>query len=96
MTAHTSIADMPNLIDCSSSDKDDYFTHQYESEFDSVDGDVNDNRKMPAQLARNENENLVKIGNDSGNLNSDDDVCSLLIQGAIEHNLTQSLQEDDC
>eukprot|EP00957_Ditylum_brightwellii_P004605 350268-Ditylum_brightwellii.AAC.1 len=88
MTAHTSIANMNNLIDHSSFDKDDYFTHQYESDFDSVDGDGLDNRKMTAQPPRNENENLVKIKNGGGNLNSDDDDHSFLIQETIEHNLT--------
>eukprot|EP00957_Ditylum_brightwellii_P000237 18449-Ditylum_brightwellii.AAC.1 len=50
---------------------------------------------MPTQSPRNENENSVKIGNGSGKLNGDNDSCSFIIQDAIEHNLAQSLQEED-
>eukprot|EP00957_Ditylum_brightwellii_P022531 1700143-Ditylum_brightwellii.AAC.1 len=97
MTAHVAITNMPDLIDGISSDKDDYFTHQQESNFDSIDGDDLDNRKMLTQPPRNENENenLIKIGNGSSDLKSDDDNRSFLIQDAIEHSLVQSLQEDD-
>eukprot|EP00957_Ditylum_brightwellii_P031620 2398386-Ditylum_brightwellii.AAC.1 len=50
---------------------------------------------MLAQLARTENENLLRIRNGGGNLDSGNDDCSFLIQAAIEHNMAQSLQEDD-
>eukprot|EP00957_Ditylum_brightwellii_P132484 10103099-Ditylum_brightwellii.AAC.1 len=50
---------------------------------------------MPAHLARNENENSLGSGNGSSNLDSDNDNRSFLIQDAIEHNIAQSLQEDD-
>eukprot|EP00957_Ditylum_brightwellii_P101067 7702887-Ditylum_brightwellii.AAC.1 len=86
---------MPDLIDHSSSDKDDYYTHQYESDFDSIDGDDLDNRKLPEQPPRNENENSVKIGNGDIDLNSDNDDHSFLIQDAIKQNLAQPLQEDE-
>eukprot|EP00957_Ditylum_brightwellii_P016329 1227558-Ditylum_brightwellii.AAC.1 len=87
MTAHATAANMPVLIDHSSSDKDDYFTHQYESDVDSIDGDDLDNRKMSAQLPRNENENWVKIGSGGGNLNGDNGNCSFFTQDTIEDNL---------
>eukprot|EP00957_Ditylum_brightwellii_P119174 9090773-Ditylum_brightwellii.AAC.1 len=50
---------------------------------------------MPAQPARNENKNSVKIGNGGGDLDSDNDGRYFLIQDAIEHNMAQILQEDD-
>eukprot|EP00957_Ditylum_brightwellii_P077804 5912619-Ditylum_brightwellii.AAC.1 len=71
MTVHAYIANMPNLIDCSSSDKDDYFTHLFEANSD--DGDAHDDRKSLAKPPRNENENLVEIGNGGSNLNGDNE-----------------------
>eukprot|EP00957_Ditylum_brightwellii_P184714 14068710-Ditylum_brightwellii.AAC.1 len=49
---------------------------------------------MSAQSARNENENVLGIGNGGSNLDSDKDNSSFLIQGTIDHNMAQSLQED--
>eukprot|EP00957_Ditylum_brightwellii_P091289 6951348-Ditylum_brightwellii.AAC.1 len=50
---------------------------------------------MLTQLARNENENMLEIGNGGGDLDGDNEDCPFLIQGAIEHNTAQSLQKDD-
>eukprot|EP00957_Ditylum_brightwellii_P016484 1238776-Ditylum_brightwellii.AAC.1 len=85
---------MPGFIEYSPSDKEDHITHQYGSDFDSIDGDGLDNRKIPAQIPRNEIENMVTIEHGGGNLNVDDNEGSFLIQDVIEHNLVQSSWED--
>eukprot|EP00957_Ditylum_brightwellii_P197150 15020937-Ditylum_brightwellii.AAC.1 len=50
---------------------------------------------MLAQPARNEKENLIEIGNGSSNFDGDNDNSSFLIQDTIEHNMAQTLQEND-
>eukprot|EP00957_Ditylum_brightwellii_P073064 5552526-Ditylum_brightwellii.AAC.1 len=89
MTAHAAYAGMPKLIDHSSSDKAQDFSHFSESESDADSNYTNYNSKMPAQLARNENKNLLGIGNGGSNLDGDDDDRSFLIQDAIEHSMAQ-------
>eukprot|EP00957_Ditylum_brightwellii_P150664 11471586-Ditylum_brightwellii.AAC.1 len=50
---------------------------------------------MPTQPARNENENLIEIGNGGSNFDGNNYNSSFLIQDAIEHNMAQSLQGGD-
>eukprot|EP00957_Ditylum_brightwellii_P106668 8137653-Ditylum_brightwellii.AAC.1 len=95
MTAHDAYTGMPQLKDyVDSSDDKDYFSFS-DSDSDANSDDTNYNRKMLAQPARNENKNLIGIGNGGGNFDSNNDNSSFLIQDTNEHNMAQSLQEDD-
>eukprot|EP00957_Ditylum_brightwellii_P179673 13686616-Ditylum_brightwellii.AAC.1 len=71
MTAYAAAATLPHLIEYSSSDKEEHVTHQYASDFDSIDGDSFDNRKIPVQQPRNAIESIVEIENGSSNTNMD-------------------------
>eukprot|EP00957_Ditylum_brightwellii_P080858 6150584-Ditylum_brightwellii.AAC.1 len=73
MTAHDAYAGMPQLKDyVYSSDDKDYFSFS-DSDSDADSDDTNYNSKMLAHPARNENKNLIEIGNGGSNFDGDDD-----------------------